>query len=74
MKILVLSLGKAFKKALGEEKSGIKRFGSAFAPMEATVGLCVIDISGEDFLNSNGQKAGYACLKKATEGIRIFSF
>ena len=32
-------LGKAFKKALGEEKSGIKRFGYAYAPMEATVGL-----------------------------------
>ena len=24
---------------------GIKRFGSAFAPMEATLGICVIDIS-----------------------------
>src|SRR5271166_4951740 len=31
-------LGKAFKKALGEERAGIKRFGYAFAPMEAAVG------------------------------------
>src|SRR3569832_2145370 len=31
-----IALGKAFKKALGEEKAGIKRFGSAFAPMEGT--------------------------------------
>ncbi len=51
-------LGKAFKKSLGEEKSGIKRFGYAFAPMEATVGLCVIDISGRGYfsVNTTGSK------------------
>ncbi|MBL8013491.1 MAG: imidazoleglycerol-phosphate dehydratase [Candidatus Omnitrophica bacterium] len=43
-------LGKAFKKALGEEKAGIRRFGSAFAPMEATLGHCVVDISGRGYL------------------------
>jgi imidazoleglycerol-phosphate dehydratase len=43
-------LGKAFKKALGEEKAGIKRFGSGFAPMEATLGHSVIDISGRGYL------------------------
>ena len=43
-------LGKAFKKALGEEKAGIKRFGSAFAPMEATLGHSVVDISGRGYL------------------------
>ncbi len=42
-------LGKAFKKALGEEKAGIKRFGSAFAPMEATLGHTVVDISGRGY-------------------------
>ena len=42
-------LGKAFKKALGE-KEGIKRFGSAFAPMEATLGHSVVDISGRGYL------------------------
>ena len=52
-------LGKAFKQALGEEKAGIKRFGSAFAPMETTLGHTVIDICGRpDFdLTFNGQKA-----------------
>ena len=48
-----IALGKAFKKALGEEKAGIKRFGSAFAPMEATVGCCVIDISGRGYYKFN---------------------
>ena len=46
-------LGKAFEKALGEEKAGIKRFGYAFAPMEATVGRCVIDISGRGYFSVN---------------------
>ena len=46
-------LGKVFKKALGEDKAGIKRFGYAYAPMEATVGRCVIDISGRGFLKFN---------------------
>lgn len=38
-------LGKVFLKALGD-KTGIRRFGSAFAPMEATLGHTVVDISG----------------------------
>lgn len=45
-------LGKIFKKALGE-KEGIKRFGSAFAPMEATLGHSVVDISGRGYLKLN---------------------
>ena len=61
-------LGKAVKKALGDMK-GIKRFGSAFAPMESTLGLTVIDISGrgylsihldgKDNLEQEGYKAAY---------------
>ncbi|HOW36264.1 MAG TPA: imidazoleglycerol-phosphate dehydratase [Candidatus Omnitrophota bacterium] len=41
-------LGKAFKEALGE-KEGIKRFGFACVPMEATLADCIIDISGRGF-------------------------
>ncbi len=48
-----IALGKAFKKALGEEKAGIKRFGWAFAPMEATVCRCVVDISGRGYYKFN---------------------
>src|SRR5690348_14078998 len=33
-----IALGKSFSKALGDERAGIKRFGSAFAPMESTLG------------------------------------
>ena len=46
-------LGKVFKKALGEEKAGIKRFGSGFAPMEATLGHTVVDISGRGYFKLN---------------------
>ena len=55
-----IALGKAFKKALGDNNLGIKRFGSAFAPMESTLGHSVIDINGRGHLNLllDGKKAG----------------
>ncbi|NTV29955.1 MAG: imidazoleglycerol-phosphate dehydratase [Candidatus Omnitrophica bacterium] len=45
-------MGKLFKKALGD-KAGIHRFGSAGAPMEATVARCIIDISGRGYFHLN---------------------
>lgn len=51
-------LGKLFKKALGENLSGIKRFGSAFAPMESTLGRCVIDICGRPHIKIELGKHG----------------
>lgn len=62
-------LGKAFKKALGEEKAGIKRFGYACAPMEATVGRCVIDISGRGFFKFNCE--GPMPNQKGTDGYEF---
>lgn len=43
-------LGKLFNKALNG-KEGIRRFGSAFAPMENTLGHSVVDISGRGYLS-----------------------
>ena len=51
-----IALGKVFKKALGEKKAGIKRFGSAFAPMEATLGHSVVDISSRGYLKLDDLK------------------
>ncbi len=50
-------LGKAFKEALGN-KDGIRRFGFAAAPMEATVCEFTIDISGRGYfrLDFDGDK------------------
>jgi imidazoleglycerol-phosphate dehydratase len=42
-------LGKIFRQALGE-KTGIRRFGVGFAPMESTLGRTVVDISGRGYL------------------------
>ncbi|MBF0384679.1 MAG: imidazoleglycerol-phosphate dehydratase [Candidatus Omnitrophica bacterium] len=43
-------LGKGFAAALGEKKSGIKRFGDGFALMESTLARSVIDICGRSHL------------------------
>jgi imidazoleglycerol-phosphate dehydratase len=56
-------LGKIFKKALGE-KEGIRRFGSAFAPMESTLGHSVVDISGRGYLKLNLQGSQAATMNK----------
>ncbi len=67
-----IALGKAFKKALGEEKAGIKRFGWAFAPMEATVGRCVIDISGRGYFKFNAE--GSLPAQRGTDGYEFSHF
>lgn len=42
--------GKAIKKAIGN-KEGIKRYGSAIIPMDETLVLCALDLSGRPYLN-----------------------
>ena len=47
-------LGKAFDEALGN-KAGIKRFASAFIPMDEALGFCAVDVSGRDYLVFNAE-------------------
>jgi imidazoleglycerol-phosphate dehydratase len=42
--------GKAINEAIGT-KEGIKRYGSAVIPMDETLVLCALDLSGRPFLN-----------------------
>lgn len=41
-------LGQAFKKALGSKK-GIRRYGSAYAPLDEALALVVVDIAGRPY-------------------------
>lgn len=49
---LGLCLGEAFKKALGDKK-GIRRYGTAFIPMDESLSHVSIDLSGRPFLVYN---------------------
>ena len=49
-----ITLGQAFAKALGD-KSGIMRYGSAFIPMDESLGFCSLDISARPFLVFNAE-------------------
>ena len=42
-------LGEAVKKAVGE-KAGIRRYGHMLLPMDETLALCAVDLSGRPYL------------------------
>ena len=42
-------LGQAIKEALGD-KAGINRYGTSFVPMDETLGMASLDLSGRSYL------------------------
>jgi imidazoleglycerol-phosphate dehydratase len=66
-------LGQAIKSALGD-KIGIKRYGSFVLPMDETLVLCAIDLSGRPYLsydlNFSIDKVGYM----ETEMVKEFFY
>lgn len=55
-------LGQAIRNALGD-KAGIKRYGSFLLPMDETLVLCAIDLSGRPYMNyqadMKAERVGY---------------
>jgi imidazoleglycerol-phosphate dehydratase len=47
---VAISLGTAFKEAVGE-KRGIRRYGQRLLPMDEALVLCAVDIGGRAYLN-----------------------
>ena len=45
-----ITFGQAFLKAIGD-KSGIRRFGHAYVPLDEALSRCVIDLSGRPWLH-----------------------
>lgn len=70
-------LGQAFSKALGD-KAGIARYGSFYIPMDESLALCVVDLSGRPFLvfddPFSGQMIGEFDSSLVTEFLRAFAY
>lgn len=66
-------LGTAIRKSLGD-KRGIKRYGSCILPMDETLVLCAIDLSGRPYFSFEGEftteRVGYM----DTEMVREFFY
>ena len=71
-----IALGSAFKKAIGD-KAGIRRYGSIILPMDETLILCAVDISGRGELRFNvpipAQKVGTFDTELCEEFFKAFS-
>lgn len=66
-------LGQAILKALGEKK-GIKRYGNFLLPMDETLILCAIDLSGRPYLNFSTEFTSEKIGELDTEMIREFFY
>lgn len=66
-------LGAAIAQALGE-KAGIRRFGSFLLPMDETLALCAIDLSGRPFLKYQAEFTVERIGDLDTEMIREFFY
>ena len=66
-------LGTAIKEAVGD-KSGIKRYGHVIIPMDETLALCAVDLSGRPYLKFNADFTVQKLGEMDTEMIREFFY
>lgn len=70
-------LGNAIKKAAGDKK-GIRRYGSCILPMDETLVLCAVDLSGRPYLAFDGaftaERVGYMDTEMVKEFFYAISY
>ena len=66
-------LGEAIRQAVGDKK-GIKRYGSFMLPMDETLALCAVDLSGRPYLNYNAEFVSDKMGEMDTEMVREFFY
>lgn len=66
-------LGTAIREALGD-KQGIKRFGNCILPMDETLVLCAVDLSGRPYLVFDGEFTADRLGDMDTEMVREFFY
>lgn len=66
-------LGDAILKAIGDKK-GMKRYGNFLLPMDETLALCAIDLSGRPYLNYSAEFTCDKCGDMDLEMVREFFY
>ena len=70
-------LGTAIKEAVGDKK-GMKRFGRCILPMDETLVLCAVDLSGRPYLSFDGEfttdRVGYMDTEMVKEFFYAISY
>lgn len=70
-------LGTAIKEAVGDKK-GMRRFGSCILPMDETLVLCAVDLSGRPYLSFDGEfttdRVGYMDTEMVKEFFYAISY
>ncbi len=72
-----IALGNAIKEAVGDKK-GIRRYGSCILPMDETLVLCAVDLSGRPYLVFDGEfttdRVGYMDTEMVKEFFYAISY
>ena len=66
-------LGNAIKEAVGDKK-GIRRYGSCILPMDETLVLCAVDLSGRPYLVFDGEFTTDRVVYMDTEMVKEFFY